>query len=168
MLSSDFGATFLRERLTGPSLKASFFSQAHVPTCLLEDFFFAKKTWSPTPCFCIFSPKDIWLLWYSTKIISHLSLWQGPHQPWWKAQENTTKAGTHQKPGQWWQSSKGLDLGGVLEANFYLGEATIDIPLRRYNYRVQLDIFSWCPWRENQLHNPYKMNKVVHFKFISF
>lgn len=95
-LSSDFGATFLRERLTGPSLKASFFLR---PTFQLVcwKIFSLQKNLIPNPTFLHFFPKIYgfyMLLWYSTKTKSHLSLRQGPHQPWWKAQENTTKAGT--------------------------------------------------------------------------
>lgn len=124
-LSSDFGATFLRERLTGPSLKASFFLR---PTFQLVcwKIFSLQKNLIANPTFLHFFPQDIWLL-YAFMVLNENqipsvvttrpapTMVEGPrkhHQSW------------DQKPGQWWQSSKGLDLGGVLGANFYLGEAT--------------------------------------------
>ena len=127
MLSSDFGATFLRERLTGPSLKASFFFSGPRSN-LFVGRFFAQKTWSPNPCFCIFPPKIYGFYGTQRKPYPICPLRQGPHQPWWKAQENTTKAGT-----------RSLDNDGNLPRAETLGESweLISTCVKQQRYSVE-------------------------------
>ena len=153
LMSSDFGVTFLRESPPfwmcthkRSSLKSSIFSlRPKFQLVCWRCFLWRDLIPNPKPTFFA----KIWLppvLNENHIPSSRTKKRQGPHQPWWKAQENTTKAGTRSLQIRSSNRDSRLLLGESWEIISTVKQKKEDIPIFRWegtNYTSSVGALKW-------------------------